>query len=648
MTYERFLRMIRGDLNDYREKLVRAVFDKMDNGHTGMLTQDNIAEAFRTSHHPDVRTGVRSETDVLREFTATFEDSAPDGIVTWEEFKEYYANMSASIESDAYFGVMINAAWGLEFPPPHPYHAKVATFKPIVESEALGLIRRVMQRRGLLGILELTERFEAVDRQNEARGTLNFEQFFQLNCGLQHHTARVLFNDICNVHPDNGLDEHGRTIEARAGANTEFGGSLTVWESSHSRSCISIDELLFAIGGHMMNDRRETIVKRVFDNLDQHGVGYITQQDMVRWYNAKAHPSVRAGEMLESVAHQEFISTFTRFKAHHNLTNPKISTPDRQDGKGIVTFPEFKDYYCKLNIAMGIDTTDEYFEALLLGVWGAGEFAGAEDHGGEHLGITVRRATAQDPVSALESEVKALRAKLEGLEADDAKRREVLSRTSTVAAELEIQKAHNQVGNAKVELKTKVRELIHAQERADKEGATTFRVTDERPSALGRRAVDGVHHAHVSAHEHTSQLDPAFTPHATTNSTKVNSFRKPSLGGLCCSHGTCSPNHAHEVATAATRAPFDDESSGVWNWGSSSGGGGNSAAVKPVSRPAGHVASHKAIALRHWHGSKLTHQATFADAERRNYSGSNIASGSGGGVSHTWGGTPSRYGHHGR
>ena len=42
---------------------------------------------------------------MLREFTATFEDAAPDGIVTWDEFKEYYANLGASIESDAYFAV---------------------------------------------------------------------------------------------------------------------------------------------------------------------------------------------------------------------------------------------------------------------------------------------------------------------------------------------------------------------------------------------------------------------------------------------------------------------------------------------------------------------------------------------------------------
>ena len=59
ITYERFLRMVRGDMNTYRERLVRDVFDKLDRDHSGMLTQDNIAEAFRVDHHPEVMTGAR-------------------------------------------------------------------------------------------------------------------------------------------------------------------------------------------------------------------------------------------------------------------------------------------------------------------------------------------------------------------------------------------------------------------------------------------------------------------------------------------------------------------------------------------------------------------------------------------------------------
>lgn len=41
-------------------------------------------------------------------------NDAPDYIVTKEEFEEYYNNVSASIDLDDYFSVMMNSAWNLD------------------------------------------------------------------------------------------------------------------------------------------------------------------------------------------------------------------------------------------------------------------------------------------------------------------------------------------------------------------------------------------------------------------------------------------------------------------------------------------------------------------------------------------------------
>lgn len=38
-------------------------------------------------------------------------NDAPDHIVTKEEFEEYYNNISASIDNDQYFELMMNNAW---------------------------------------------------------------------------------------------------------------------------------------------------------------------------------------------------------------------------------------------------------------------------------------------------------------------------------------------------------------------------------------------------------------------------------------------------------------------------------------------------------------------------------------------------------
>jgi len=42
------------------------------------------------------------------------DNEAPDHIVTSEEFDEYYNNVSASIDGDDYFALMMNNAWNLD------------------------------------------------------------------------------------------------------------------------------------------------------------------------------------------------------------------------------------------------------------------------------------------------------------------------------------------------------------------------------------------------------------------------------------------------------------------------------------------------------------------------------------------------------
>lgn len=74
--------------------------------------------------HPDVRSGKRTEGEVITEFMETFEKhhsllsegkgGRGDGMVSLDEFIEYYNNISCNIEQDSYFDLMISNAWNLE------------------------------------------------------------------------------------------------------------------------------------------------------------------------------------------------------------------------------------------------------------------------------------------------------------------------------------------------------------------------------------------------------------------------------------------------------------------------------------------------------------------------------------------------------
>jgi Ca2+-binding EF-hand superfamily protein len=121
VSYDEFLRVIRGDMNALRKSKVMQAFTKFDKDGNGYVDIEDLRGVYNGSKHPEVMSGKKSEDQVLQEFLRTFEthhnmrnNDAPDHIVTSEEFLEYYNNVSCSIDDDQYFIVMMTNAWNLD------------------------------------------------------------------------------------------------------------------------------------------------------------------------------------------------------------------------------------------------------------------------------------------------------------------------------------------------------------------------------------------------------------------------------------------------------------------------------------------------------------------------------------------------------
>merc|ERR1711998_695181 len=98
-------------MNERRRELVGMAYDVLDRDGSGQVTRADIEMAYDASQHPEVIEGKKSPDEVISSFMAQWETDEADGIVTRSEFEQYYEDVSASIDDDTYFELMIRNAW---------------------------------------------------------------------------------------------------------------------------------------------------------------------------------------------------------------------------------------------------------------------------------------------------------------------------------------------------------------------------------------------------------------------------------------------------------------------------------------------------------------------------------------------------------
>jgi len=111
ISYEEFLVEVRGPMNERRKNIVLQAFQILDTDKSGNVELNDLQGKYDASKHPDVIAGKRSADSVLLEFLDTFDTEEKDGKVTPSEFCRYYCAVSASIDDDDYFELMIRNAW---------------------------------------------------------------------------------------------------------------------------------------------------------------------------------------------------------------------------------------------------------------------------------------------------------------------------------------------------------------------------------------------------------------------------------------------------------------------------------------------------------------------------------------------------------
>ncbi|CAG5116199.1 unnamed protein product [Candidula unifasciata] len=116
IDFREFLELLIPPMNEVRTNVINEAFDKLDINGDGTIQMDElkIVYAANARKHPKYLSGEWTEEQTLRYFLDGLDTPGdPDGEVTREEFMNYYARVSATVDDDCYFDMVVRSLYGL-------------------------------------------------------------------------------------------------------------------------------------------------------------------------------------------------------------------------------------------------------------------------------------------------------------------------------------------------------------------------------------------------------------------------------------------------------------------------------------------------------------------------------------------------------
>jgi len=93
-------------MSSIRLNLIKMAFNKMDRLKDEKITVDDLKLFYNVKKNPKYLNGEWSEEKCLEMFLDSFNvDMHKNNMITYNDFLNYYAGVSASIEHDCYFDV---------------------------------------------------------------------------------------------------------------------------------------------------------------------------------------------------------------------------------------------------------------------------------------------------------------------------------------------------------------------------------------------------------------------------------------------------------------------------------------------------------------------------------------------------------------
>ena len=121
IKYNDLIQLLINNMNEKREIIIQNLFEKLHNGNGFVLIND-LKQSFNPTKHPDVINQIRNQEEVYADFLDSLQifreyngnlnnDNIKKGIMLYEDFCNFFKEISISINDDMLFEYYINNCW---------------------------------------------------------------------------------------------------------------------------------------------------------------------------------------------------------------------------------------------------------------------------------------------------------------------------------------------------------------------------------------------------------------------------------------------------------------------------------------------------------------------------------------------------------
>ncbi len=121
IRYNDLIQILINNINEKREFIIQKLFEKLHKGNGYVLIND-LKKSFNATNHPDVINQIRNKDEIFLDFFDSLEifkeyngnlnnDNIKNGYMSYEDFSNFFKEISMSISDDTFFEYYINNCW---------------------------------------------------------------------------------------------------------------------------------------------------------------------------------------------------------------------------------------------------------------------------------------------------------------------------------------------------------------------------------------------------------------------------------------------------------------------------------------------------------------------------------------------------------